>query len=100
MNFPKRYQANPVVSCGTEEDGAVLYNPDLDTTSLVNLTGRELWYFLQTARSADEIIAHLVRSYRDVSVAQAAEDTKYFLEALAPDFLLEINGAPSSPANE
>lgn len=91
MTLHKRYCANPVVSCGVEEDGAVLYNPDTDGTSMVNLTGRELWYFLQTARTTDEIVAHLLESYRDVSQAQAAEDTKHFIESLAPDFLLEIN---------
>lgn len=91
MNQFKRYQANPVVSCGAEEDGAVLYNPDTDETSMVNLTGRELWSFLQTARTEDQIVGHLVRNYRDVSVAQASEDTKRFIESLAPDFLLEID---------
>jgi hypothetical protein len=91
MNQRMRYQANPVVSCGAEEDGAVLYNPDTDDTSMVNLTGQELWSFLQTARSEGEIVDHLVRNYRDVSVEQATEDTKLFIESLVPDFLLEIN---------
>jgi len=90
MNLPKRYQANPVVSCGIEEDGAVLYNPDTDKTSVVNLTGLELWLFLSTSRTADEIIAYLVGNYRDVSIEQASADTKLFIESLAPDFLLEI----------
>lgn len=91
MNQRMRYQANPVVSCGAEEDGAVLYNPDTDDTSLVNLTGQELWFFLQTARSEREVVDHLVRNYRDVSVEQATEDTKLFIESLVPDFLLEID---------
>lgn len=95
----KRYQANPVVSCGTEEDGAVLYNPDTDDTSMVNLTGRELWFFLKTAHSAGEIVEHLVQNYRDVSVEQATEDTNHFIESLAPDFLLEIHDGNSSPGN-
>jgi hypothetical protein len=58
---------------------------------MVNLTGQELWSFLQTARSEGEIVDHLVRNYRDVSVEQATEDTKLFIESLVPDFLLEIN---------
>lgn len=91
MNQFKRYQANPMVSCGAEEDGAVLYNPDTDETSMVNTAGRELWFFLKTARTEDEIVGHLVENYRDVSVAQASEDTKRFIESLAPDFLLEIH---------
>ena len=47
MNQEKRYQVNPVVSCGDEEDGAILYNPDTDDSSVVNLSGRELWNFLK-----------------------------------------------------
>lgn len=90
MNQRKLYQANPVVSCGPEEDGAVLYNPDTDDTSLVNLTGRELWFFLKTARTQEEIVDYLVQNYRDVSVEQAAEDTKFFIQSLVPDFLQEI----------
>lgn len=91
MNQHKRYRANPVVSCGTEEDGAVLYNPDTDETSVVNLTGRELWHFLQTVRTEGEIVDHLLQSYRDVSAEQATEDTRLFIESLLPDFLLELN---------
>lgn len=94
MNELKRYQINPLVSCGAEADGAVLYNPDTDETSMVNLTGRELWFFLETARTEDEIVAHLVRHYRDVSIETAAEDTKLFIETLLPDFLLVINDGP------
>ena len=89
MNQRKRYRANPVVSCGAEEDGAVLYNPDIDATSVVNLTGRELWSFLQTARTEGEIVNHLLQNFRDVSVEQASEDTQRFIESMAPDFLLE-----------
>lgn len=82
---------NPVVSCGEEEDGAVLYNPDTDSTSLVNLTGRTLWHFLESPRSEKEIVAYLLRTFRDVSPDQAAEDTRIFIETLGPDFLLETD---------
>jgi len=91
MNQNKRYQVNPVVSCGEEEDGAVLYNPDIDNTSVVNLTGRDIWTFLQTPHSTNEIVDHLLQNYSGGSVEQATEDTKLFVETLAPDFLLEIN---------
>ena len=69
----------------------MLYNPDTDETSMVNLTGRELWFFLQTARTAEEIAGHLVQNYRNVSIVQAAEDAQQFIESLVPDFLLEIH---------
>jgi len=90
MSQNKRYQANPVVSCGDEVDGAVLYNPDSDNTTIVNLTGRDLWSFLQTPQTPDEIVAHLVGKYRGVTVEQASEDVELFIETLMPDFLQEI----------
>ena len=91
MSQEKFYQVNPVVSCGDEEDGAILYNPDTDDSSVVNLSGRELWDFLKTPRTVTEIVEHLLQSYSNVSVEQATEDAELFVEALAPDFLLETN---------
>jgi hypothetical protein len=93
MSGSKRYQANPVVSCGDEEDGAVLYNPDTNDTTIINLSGRALWDFLAgTPRTVAELAAHLVETYRDVSVEQAAEDATQFIASLTPDFLLEVTG--------
>lgn len=91
MNPLKRYVANPVVSCGDEEDGAVLFNPDTDDTAIVNLTGRALWAFLETLRTVDEMAAYLVQTYRDVQAEQAAEDAAQFVQSLSPDFLLEVD---------
>lgn len=91
MNQDKLYQVNPVVSCGEEEDGAILYNPDLDTTSVVNLTGLNIWDFLQAPHSTKEIVDHLLQNYSGASVEQVTEDIKLFVETLVPDFLLEIN---------
>jgi hypothetical protein len=91
MNPPTRYQANPDVSRGDEEDGAVLFNPDTDDTVIVNLTGRTLWAFLETPHTMDEMAAHLVATYRGVSAEQAAQDAAQFVASLAPDFLLEVN---------
>ena len=91
MSESKRYQVNPVVSCGDEEDGAVLFNPDTDDTAIVNLTGRALWAFLATPRTVDEMAAHLVQTYRDVQTEQAAQDAAQFVQSLTPDFLLEVD---------
>ena len=89
MNTPERYETNPVVSCGDEDDGAVLFNPDTNDTALVNLTGRALWAFLEKApRTVDEMAAHLVKTYNGVSARQAAEDATQFVQALGPDFLI------------
>ena len=94
MTQDKRYQANPVVSCGSEEDGAILYNPDTDNTSIINLTGRELWFFLQSPHTTDEIVEYLLHNFSGVSVEQATEDTNLFIETLVPDYLVEINDEP------
>ncbi|GAB4342276.1 MAG: hypothetical protein Kow0089_17270 [Desulfobulbaceae bacterium] len=87
MSDGKRYQANPVVSCGREADGGVLYNPDTDRSSIINLTGLEIWSFLQEPRTTDEIVHHLSATYKNVRREQALEDVHRFLEALAEDFL-------------
>ena len=93
MHHDKRYKTINVVSCGHEEDGAVLYNPDTDNTSVVNLSARELWAFLETPHTTGEIVDHLLQVYSNVSVEQATEDVKLFIENLVPDFLQEITDA-------
>ena len=89
MNQAKRYQVNPVVSCGDESDGAVLFHPDADETIIVNLTGRTLWHFLEAPHTVAEMGQHLKAFYPDVAVDQAADDARQFVEDLLPDFLLE-----------
>ena len=90
MNTEKRYMANPVVSCGDEEDGAVLFNPDTDDTTIVNLTGRALWAFLETPRTVEEMAAHLVQTYRGVSLDEATKDVEDFIQMLLGDFVLDV----------
>ncbi len=91
MNAPIRYQANPDVSCGDEEDGAVLFNPDTDDTAAINTSGRLLWAFLAEPRTVDELAAHLIETYQGVGAEQAEADTAAFVESLTPDFLIEVN---------
>jgi hypothetical protein len=74
MDAPRRYVANPVVSCGDEEDGTVLFNPDTEDTAIVNPSGRAPWAFLETPRTMDEMATYLVETYRGVAVERAAED--------------------------
>lgn len=91
MTGTSRYQANPVVSCGDEEDGAVLYNPDTDDTTIINLPGRVLWGFMETPRTVGEMAEHLMAVYCDVAAEQAAEDAAQFVRSLLPNFVLEAN---------
>ena len=92
MDAEKHYQANPVVSLAREPDGAVLYNPDTDTASVVNPTGQKLWEFLTTPRTKREIIDYFLEHYSEVSLEQVTEDVERYIETLTPDFLLESDG--------
>jgi hypothetical protein len=93
MENPKRYKVNPVVSFRDEgDDGALLYNPDTDDSAIINPTGRSIWNLLATPRTLDEIAAHLTATFRNVSGDQAAKDATQFIEALSPDFVLEVSG--------
>jgi len=44
---------------------------------------------LQSPRTQEEMIDHMLRNYSGVSVEKAEEDIQLFIEALCPDFLLE-----------
>lgn len=90
MTDPKRYVANPVVSCREEEDvGVLLYNPDTDTPALLNPTGRVIWDLLAEPRDLDEIAAHLTAFFQGVTLPRARQDAADFIGKLAPDFILE-----------
>ena len=87
MNREKQYQANPVVSCADEEEGGLLFNADTGDSSVVNLSGRDLYLFLGTPRTAAELAAYLLKRYRGVTPEEASRDVKRFIETLTPDFL-------------
>ena len=91
MSESKRYKANPVVSYGEEEDGAVLFNPDTDDTVIVNITGRILWNLLKTPHTMEELSEHLTEKYQDISIEQVTEDVTQFVRALTPDFISEVD---------
>jgi sensor domain CHASE-containing protein len=90
MDESKRYLANPVVSCGDEKDGSVLFNPDTDDMVVINPSGKLIWEFIQSAHTAQEIAAHLVETYQGVSAEQAAQDAQGFVDSLLGDFVLEV----------
>lgn len=89
MNRLKRYVANPDVSWHDEDAGALLFNPDTDDTTIVNLTGRALWAFLEKPRTLEEMAAYLVQTFRGVQAEEAAQDANRFVQSLMPDFILE-----------
>ena len=87
-----RFVANPSVSCRTEGDGAILFNADTDTTTLINGTGLTTWHYLAQPRSLDEIASHLLASFRDTPDKSAViRDTDTFMCALHPEYILEVD---------
>jgi len=85
--------ANPVVSCGDETDGSVLFNPDTDDMVVINPSGKVIWEFIQTAHTPQEIAAHLLETYQGVSAEQAAQDAQNFVASLLGDFVLEAQAS-------
>ncbi len=91
MNNTKVYRINPVVSCGPEEEGAVLFNPDTDNTAIINSSGQLIWDFLKNPHSVKEISSYLQEKYQGVSIEEARKDVTHFIRSLKPDFLLEVS---------
>jgi hypothetical protein len=87
----KKYQSNPVVSCGDEgTDGSVLFNPDTDDLVIINLTGRTVWEYISTPRTLEEIVRYLEERYHiDSAVDKAMKEVEEFLQTLIPDFIQE-----------
>jgi len=86
-----RYQVNPVVSCGEEADGAVLFNPDINSTTVINTSGHLLWSYMAKPHTIKEIAEFLIESFDGVDIDQATEDALAFVETLCSDFLIEVD---------
>ncbi len=87
---PTTYKANPVISCRIEgEEDAILFNPDTDTTCVLNDTGIAIWQFLSRAHSEDEICEHLADKYDETPDRESLlADTEAFLKRLGNDYLI------------
>jgi hypothetical protein len=91
MSDLKSYQLNPVVSYRVEgAEGAILFNPDRDDAVVINPTGCHLWAQLAVPRTSADLAAHLVETYSDVTLEQAAQDVDAFLQQLLGDFVQEV----------
>ena len=88
----KRYKASPVVSFKDEGDeGAVLYNPDLDKCVIVNAVGAAIWLYIEEPKTNEEIISMLKNKFSGVDVKKAREDLIQFVCNLEKDFINEIS---------
>ena len=93
INLTGRFIADSVVACREESDveGALLYNPDADTITLINRSGLMIWKYLSIPRNLEEIVAFLQTQFLecpDESVLKA--DIIETLSRLAPDFIHEV----------
>jgi hypothetical protein len=86
-----KYQANPQVSFRDEgEDGAVLFNPDADLSTIMNATGGLIWGFIEKPRTLDEIAAFLVKNFTAVEPETAKADAESFIKMLGENFINEV----------
>jgi len=92
INLNGRITANPVVSCRVEGDeGALLFNPDTDSTLLINPTGIMVWTFISQPRTVEEILDYITRSFSNSpDQASLRKDIVTFVTDLAPDFIAEV----------
>ncbi len=81
MNETTKYMANPDVSCRIEdEDGAILFNPDNDSTQVVNPIGLDIWRSVEKLpRSLNEIVIHIKEIYEDAPEDQVEKDVENFI---------------------
>lgn len=94
-----RILADPVVSCRPEEDGALLFNPDTDTTLLINATGLIVWNFVQEPHTIEDIAMHLMTVFGDIKEKPAVKkDIRAFVGDLAPDFIIQEGADAKKPA--
>jgi hypothetical protein len=80
---------NSVVSCRDEgEDGALLFNPDLDRAALINPTGRLIWDVLALPHTVDEITNLLAERLNIPDASVVKKDVEEYLVTLQPDYIL------------
>lgn len=87
-----RYIANPVVSCRVEgKEGAILFNADTDSTTLINTTGLFCWIYLQSPATVEELADQCMKNYAGVPEHAAVQkDIESFILDLVPEYISEV----------
>lgn len=85
-----RYIANQEVSMREEEGGTLLYDPDADEVTIVNVAGVELLGALGKPRTVAELAEHLVATFDGVEIGQAKADVEAFLDEIPENFVAEV----------
>jgi len=81
----KTFTALPEVSCREEDDGAVLYNPDIDKAIIINPTGLMIWNHIQKPQHMNEIVNYVSEIFTE-KPENIQSDIQNFLDSLT-DFI-------------
>ncbi|HWQ66111.1 MAG TPA: hypothetical protein VN372_04480, partial [Methanospirillum sp.] len=89
--FSGKIARNADVSCRKEDDDyALLYNPDIDDSVLIDRSGLVIWDYIEEPRSILEIMTYLTGSFSECPLPDTIRhDTESFLQSLIPGFVVE-----------
>ena len=77
-----RYLINPSIVYREEENGAFLFDPDTGNLKFMNRAACEVYQFLQSRHSIDDIVEMLSKVYPEVDTDQLRSDTTVILDSL------------------
>jgi len=77
------WRLKPNIVVRVEEDGAILFDPDSDALSTVNLTASALLQWRRDRICFDEWCEALQTHYKEAELAQIQGDVRKFLGAIA-----------------
>jgi hypothetical protein len=83
VEIPRLLQ-NPDVVLRQEsnEESALLFNPDTNQVKVINVTGLFIWQFCNEIHTIDEIVAEMQREFKDIPSELVALDTQEFVDSL------------------
>ena len=65
-----------------DDDGALLYNPDLDQVKLLSLSGTFIWKLCSVERTVGDIVKAIRQNFDDVPEEDVIADVEDFLEQM------------------
>jgi hypothetical protein len=93
MSKAPKFMANPDVSLRIEDDdGAILFNPDSDSTQIINPIGLEIWKFLERQpNTLAKVVSYIKDIYDDAPKDEVEKDVEDFIMNLhSKGFIGEI----------
>jgi hypothetical protein len=82
--FAAYFIRNPDVVTREEDpdEGALLFNPDTNQVKVINTTGLFIWQQCTAARTLEEIVTEVQKSFDEVPAEQVASDVKEFVDGM------------------